>query len=218
MRALSTRNDAPEEASRPFDADRDGFVPSEGAVVLVMESLEHALNRGANILAEVAGFGSTSDAGHPVQPEESGASAAQAMSIALSDAGVTTDEVDYINAHGTSTPLNDTLETVAIKRLFGERAYQIPISSTKSMIGHSLGAAGALEAAACIKTITEATAHPTINYASPRPYLRPGLRSQSGPRAGRAGGAVQRLRFRRAERLPGLPKIRGIATAGVGTG
>ena len=115
------------------------------------------------------GFGSTSDAGHPVQPEESGASAAQAMSFALYDAGVTTDEVDYINAHGTSTPLNDTLETVAIKRLFGDRAYRIPVSSTKSMIGHSLGAAGALEAAACIKTITEATAHPTINYASPDP-------------------------------------------------
>ena len=169
MRALTTRNDEPERASRPFDAERDGFVPSEGAVVLVMERLEHAMARGANILAEVAGFGCTSDAGHPVQPEESGASASRAMSIALSDAGATMDDVDYINAHGTSTPLNDTLETVAIKRLFGERAYQIPISSTKSMIGHSLGAAGALEAAACIKTITEATLHPTINYASPDP-------------------------------------------------
>ena len=169
MRALTTRNDEPERASRPFDADRDGFVPSEGAVVLVMERLEHAMARGANILAEVAGFGCTSDAGHPVQPEESGASASRAMSIAISDAGATMDDVDYINAHGTSTPLNDTLETVAIKRLFGERAYQIPISSTKSMIGHSLGAAGALEAAACIKTITEATLHPTINYTSPDP-------------------------------------------------
>ena len=169
MRALTTRNDQPERASRPFDADRDGFVPSEGAVVLVMERLEHAMARGANILAEVAGFGCTSDAGHPVQPEESGASASRAMSIAISDAGLTAEEVDYINAHGTSTPLNDTLETVAIKRLFGERAYQIPISSTKSMIGHSLGAAGALEAAACIKTITEATLHPTINYTSPDP-------------------------------------------------
>ena len=169
MRALTTRNDEPERASRPFDADRDGFVPSEGAVILVMERLEHAMARGANILAEVAGFGCTSDAGHPVQPEESGASASRAMSIAISDAGATMDDVDYINAHGTSTPLNDTLETVAIKRLFGERAYQIPISSTKSMIGHSLGAAGALEAAACIKTITEATLHPTINYTSPDP-------------------------------------------------
>ena len=169
MRALTTRNDEPEQASRPFDADRDGFVPSEGAVVLVMERLEHAMARGANILAEVAGFGCTSDAGHPVQPEESGASASRAMSIAISDAGATMGDVDYINAHGTSTPLNDTLETVAIKRLFGERAYKIPISSTKSMIGHSLGAAGALEAAACIKTITEGTLHPTINYTSPDP-------------------------------------------------
>ena len=169
MRALTTRNDEPEQASRPFDAERDGFVPSEGAVILVMERLEHAMARGANMLVEVAGFGCTSDAGHPVQPEESGASASRAMSIAISDASATMDDVDYINAHGTSTPLNDTLETVAIKRLFGERAYQIPISSTKSMIGHSLGAAGALEAAACIKTITEATLHPTINYTSPDP-------------------------------------------------
>lgn len=164
MRALTTRNEDPEQASRPFDADRDGFVPSEGAVVLVLEKLEHALSRGAKIVAEVAGFGCTSDAGHPVQPQESGASAAQAMNMALDDAGVSVDLVDYINAHGTSTPLNDTLETVAIKRLFGKRAYEIPVSSTKSMIGHSLGAAGALEAAACIKTITESTVHPTINF------------------------------------------------------
>ena len=132
--------------------------------MLVLEKLEHALSRGAKIVAEVAGFGCTSDAGHPVQPQESGASAAQAMNMALDDAGVSVDLVDYINAHGTSTPLNDTLETVAIKRLFGKRAYEIPVSSTKSMIGHSLGAAGALEAAACIKTITESTVHPTINF------------------------------------------------------
>ena len=169
MRALSTRNDAPGEASRPFDADRDGFVPSEGSVVLVMERLEHALDRGANILAEVVGFGSTSDAGHPVQPEESGASAARAMGLAIEDARESVESVDYINAHGTSTPLNDTLETVAIKKLFGERAYKIPVSSTKSMIGHSLGAAGALEAAACIKTINESKVHPTINYATSDP-------------------------------------------------
>ena len=169
MRALSTQNDEPQLASRPFDANRDGFVPSEGAVVLVMERLDHAQSRGASILAEVAGFGCTSDAGHPVQPEESGASAARAMSMAISDAGLSVADVDYINAHGTSTPLNDTLETVAIKRLFGERAYSVPVSSTKSMIGHSLGAAGALEAAACIKTITEATVHPTINYTTPDP-------------------------------------------------
>jgi len=164
MRALSTHNEAPERASRPFDAQRDGFVPAEGAAVLVLESLEHALGRNANILCELAGFGCTSDAGHPVQPEETGSSAAEAMRLALADAGVSLDQVDYINAHGTSTPLNDAIETVAIKRLFGQRAYQIPISSTKSMIGHSLGAAGALESVACIKTITDGLIHPTINY------------------------------------------------------
>ena len=169
MRALSTRNDEPQLASRPFDAGRDGFVPSEGAVILTLERLEHALDRGATILAEIAGFGCTSDAGHPVQPGGDGASAAAAMRLALEDAGESIDQVDYINAHGTSTPLNDTLETVAIKRLFGDRAYKIPVSSTKSMIGHSLGAAGALEAAACVKTITESVVHPTINYESPDP-------------------------------------------------
>jgi 3-oxoacyl-[acyl-carrier-protein] synthase II len=169
MRALTTRNDEPEKASRPFDAERDGFVPSEGSVILVLEGLEHALNRDATILAEVAGFGCTSDAGHLVQPEESGASAAEAMRLALVDAGVSLEQVDYINAHGTSTPLNDILETVAIKRLFGDRAYHIPISSTKSMIGHSLGAAGALEAVACVKAITDGKVHPTINYQVPDP-------------------------------------------------
>ena len=169
MRALSTRNDEPQRASRPFDSGRDGFIPSEGSVIMVLESLEHALGRGANILAELSGFGSTSDAGHPVQPEENGISAAAAMQIALADARVPLDQVDYINAHGTSTPLNDALETVAIKRLFGDLAYKIPISSTKSMIGHSLGAAGSLDAAACVKTITEATIHPTVNYDDPDP-------------------------------------------------
>ena len=169
MRALTTRNDDPQAASRPFDAERDGFVPAEGSVVLVMESLDHAINRNAEILAEVAGFGCTADASHPVQPEETGASAAEAMRQALADAAVPLDQVDYINAHGTSTPLNDAVETVAIKRLFGEKAYQIPISSTKSMIGHSLGASGALEAVACVKAITEGMVHPTINYRVPDP-------------------------------------------------
>jgi 3-oxoacyl-[acyl-carrier-protein] synthase II len=169
MRALSTRNEEPERASRPFDAGRDGFVPAEGAGVLVLESLEHAQARGATILAEVAGFACTSDAGHLVQPEETGASAAAAMGLALADAGVSLDQVDYINAHGTSTPLNDAVETAAIKRLFGDCAYRIPISSTKSMIGHALGAAGALEAVACVKTITDGLIHPTINYETPDP-------------------------------------------------
>ena len=169
MRALSTNNDNPAEASRPFDAARDGFVPSEGSAILVMESLDHAISRGANILVELVGFGCTSDAGHLVQPEESGTSAAQAMKLSLGDAGISTDEVDYINAHGTSTPLNDAIETLAIKRNFGERAYKIPISSTKSMIGHSLGAAGALESVACVKSILEGRIHPTINYQTPDP-------------------------------------------------
>lgn len=169
MRALSTRNDEPQKASRPFDSGRDGFIPSEGSVIMVLESLDHALARDVNILAELSGFGSTSDAGHPVQPEESGSSAAAAMQMALADADVALDQVDYINAHGTSTPLNDALETVAIKRLFGDLAYKIPISSTKSMIGHSLGAAGSLDAAACVKTITEATIHPTVNLEDPDP-------------------------------------------------
>ena len=169
MRALSTRNDEPQKASRPFDSGRDGFIPSEGSVIMVLESLDHALARDVNILAELSGFGSTSDAGHPVQPEESGSSAAAAMQIALADADVALDQVDYINAHGTSTPLNDALETVAIKRLFGDLAYKIPISSTKSMIGHSLGAAGSLDAAACVKTITEAMIHPTVNLEDPDP-------------------------------------------------
>ena len=169
MRALSTRNDAPEKASRPFDAERDGFVPAEGAVVLVAETLEHALKRGANILCEFAGFGSSSDAYHPVQPEETGESAGRAMQWALSDAGVALEEVSYINAHGTSTPLNDAIETTAIKRLFGPLAYRIPVSSTKSMIGHSLGAAGALEAVSCVRSITDGAIHPTANYEHPDP-------------------------------------------------
>ncbi len=169
MRALSTHNEEPEKASRPFDAQRDGFVPSEGAAILVVESLEHAHARGATILAEVAGYGVSSDAYHPVQPDEDGGGAARAILEALKDAGVTPAEVDYINAHGSSTPLNDASETRAIKRAFGELAYRIPISSTKSMIGHALGAAGAMEAVACVKTVLKNVIHPTINYEFPDP-------------------------------------------------
>ncbi len=169
MRALSSRNEEPEKASRPFDAQRDGFVPAEGAAILVLESLEHALGRGARILAEAAGYGVSSDAYHPVQPDEDGAGAARAISWALQDAAVTPAEVDYINAHGTSTPLNDASETRAIKRVFGEVAYKVPISSTKSMIGHALGGAGAMEAVVCVKTIEEGVIHPTINYEFPDP-------------------------------------------------
>ena len=169
MRALSTRNEEPEKASRPFDAERDGFVPAEGASVLVLETEEHALGRGAEILCEVAGFGCTSDAFHQVQPEESGEGAIRAMKRALEDAGVSEEEVDYINAHGTSTPLNDAVETTAIKGLFGRRAYGIPVSSTKSMVGHSLGASGGLEAVACVRTIMDGVIHPTVNYEFPDP-------------------------------------------------
>ena len=164
MKALSSNNEEPEKASRPFDAKRDGFVPAEGAAILVVESLEHARDRGATILCELAGFGCTSDAYHQVHPEESCESTMMAMHHAVKDAGVELNDVDYINAHGTSTPLNDALETTAIKGLFEERAYSIPVSSTKSMIGHSLGAAGALEAVPCIRSITDGVIHPTINY------------------------------------------------------
>ncbi|MHB0867976.1 MAG: beta-ketoacyl-ACP synthase II [Chloroflexota bacterium] len=169
IRALSTRNDDPKHASRPFDAHRDGFVPGEGAAILVIEELNHALARGARIYAEVAGFGVTDDGYHMVAPEPEGDGAARAMQAALEDAGVRTEEVDYINAHGTSTPLNDATETKAIKRVFGERAARIPISSTKSMLGHLLGASGALESAATVMAIFEGFIHPTINLEEPDP-------------------------------------------------
>ena len=169
IRALTRRNDEPEKASRPFDAQRDGFVPAEGAALLVLESLEHALDRGAEIVAEVIGQGVSSDAHHPVQPEEDGAGAARSIRWALEDARIRPEDVDYINAHGTSTPLNDLAETRAIKTALGEHAYKAPISSTKSMIGHALGGAGALEAVAAIKTIVEGEIHPTINYEYPDP-------------------------------------------------
>jgi len=169
MRALSTHNEEPEKASRPFDAERDGFVCAEGAAILVLESLEHAKARGATILAELAGCASSADAYHIVAPCENGEGALRAMRWALEDAGVTTEDVDYINAHGTSTVLNDISETRAIRSLFGERAYKIPISSTKSMIGHVLGGAGALESVVCVKTLQTGVIHPTINYEHPDP-------------------------------------------------
>jgi beta-ketoacyl-acyl-carrier-protein synthase II len=164
MRALSTREDEPMKASRPFDKDRDGFVCAEGAGVLVLETLEHAQRRGARILAELAGYGATSDAFHIVAPCIDGEGAQRAIRQALDDAGLSPDDVDYINAHGTSTQANDAAETVAIKGVFGERAYQIPVSSTKSQIGHALGASGAIESVACIKAIETGIAPPTINY------------------------------------------------------
>jgi len=169
MTAISSRNDAPQRASRPFDKERDGFVVGEGAAVLVLEELEHARARGAKIYGEVIGYGSTADAHHITAPEETGAGAAQAMRAALKQAGLQPDQIDYINAHGTSTPLNDKSETAAIKTVLGEAAYRIPISSTKSMTGHLLGAAGAIEAVFCAKVIEEGIIPPTINYEHPDP-------------------------------------------------
>lgn len=169
MQAFSRHNEEPERASRPFDATRDGFVPAEGAGLLVLESLEQARLRGARIYAEVLGYASTCDAYHVTMPDPEGRGAAQAIRLALTDAGLTPEQVDYINAHGTATPLNDVAETKAIKAVFGPRAYQVPISSTKSMVGHLFGAAGAVEAIACIQTIRTGTIHPTINYHTPDP-------------------------------------------------
>ena len=164
MRALSTTfNDEPARASRPFDARRDGFVPAEGAGVLVLESLAHARERGAEPLVEIAGYGATSDAYHVVHPDEDGSGAMRAMRIAIADAGLAPHEIDYINAHGTSTPLNDRIETLAIKRLFGEAAHGVSVSSTKSMLGHALGGAGGMEAVATVMTIVDGVMHPTIN-------------------------------------------------------
>src|SRR5215468_6179351 len=164
MRALSARNDDPEHASRPFDADRDGFVIGEGAGVLVLEELERARARGAKIYAEVVGYGMSSDAFHITQPSENGDGAVRVMTNALQDAGVEPHEVDYINAHGTSTFYNDKLETMAIKKVFGDSAYSIPVSSTKSMMGHLLGAAGGVEAGVIALALREQNIPPTSNY------------------------------------------------------
>ncbi len=167
MKALSTRNDAPEKASRPFDKERDGFIMAEGAGMLVLEELEHARARSATIYGELAGYGATSDAYHLTAPAPEGAGAARAMQMALDLAGVSPSDVDYINAHGTSTPLNDKFETMAIKTVFGEGAYKVPVSSTKSMHGHLLGAAGAVEAIACLQVMRNNLIPPTINYEYP---------------------------------------------------
>jgi 3-oxoacyl-[acyl-carrier-protein] synthase II len=169
MKVLSTRNDDPTKASRPFDAKRDGFVSAEGAGVFVIEALEHAQARGAPILAEIIGFAATADAYHIVVPCADGEGASRCMTRALQDAGVAPEEVDYINAHGTSTLLNDAAETAAIKKTLGEHAYQVPVSSTKSMLGHALGASGGLESVACVKTLQTGIIHPTINYEYPDP-------------------------------------------------
>lgn len=169
MRAVTAYEGPPEKASRPFDLERDGFVPCEGAGALLLESEAHALARGARIYAEVAGFGCTSDAFHVVAPPENGEGAARAMAEALQDSGFGLPEVNYVNAHATSTPLGDTAETNAIKRVFGEGAYSVPISATKSLIGHGLGASGGMETIATVKTIETGMIHPTINLEHPDP-------------------------------------------------
>jgi len=169
MKAMSTRNDEPQRASRPFDKNRDGFIMGEGAGILVLESLEHAQARGARIYCELAGYAATCDAYHITQPDPEGKGLSMAMKRALASAGATTESIDYINAHGTSTPYNDKFETLAIKQVFGGRAYTVPISSTKSMTGHLLGAAGGIESVICVKTIQEGIIAPTMNLEEPDP-------------------------------------------------
>jgi 3-oxoacyl-[acyl-carrier-protein] synthase II len=169
MTAISRRNDDPEHASRPFDIDRDGFVVAEGAGILILEELEHALARGAKIYAEIIGYGHTSDAYHVTAPLETGEGAAEAIRRAMADAGISAEDIDYINAHGTSTPLNDKSETLALKRALGEHAYNIPISSTKSVTGHLMGAAGAVEAVLSIKAMLENFVPPTVNLINQDP-------------------------------------------------
>jgi len=163
MHALTNWQGDPSEASKPFDADRDGFAPSEGAGILILESEENAKSRNAAIYAEILGWGVSSDAFHLVQPHKNGYGATLAMNLAINYSKINSSEINYINAHGTSTPANDKLETLAIKKVFGKDSNSIPISSTKSMIGHSLGASGALEAIVCVKTINDSVIHPTIN-------------------------------------------------------
>ncbi len=169
LKALSKHNDNPQKASRPFDLNRDGFVMGEGAGIVIIESLEFAKSRGANILAELAGYGRTADAYHITAPHEEGLGAIKAMEFALQDAGLKPEDIHYINAHGTSTKLNDQIETLAIKKVFGDHAKKIPVSSTKSMTGHLLGAAGGIELVACIMSIRDQIVHPTINQETPDP-------------------------------------------------
>ncbi len=169
LKALSANNEDPEHASRPFDKERDGFVPAEGAGVLVIESEEHAKKRNANILAEIVGYGLSADAFHITHPAENGEGSQRAIKMAFQHAGLPYDALDYVNAHGTSTKLNDSTETISLKMVLGDRAKQIPVSSTKSMTGHMLGAAGGFESVVCIKAILDGVVPPTMNYATPDP-------------------------------------------------
>jgi 3-oxoacyl-[acyl-carrier-protein] synthase II len=165
IRAMSTRNDDPATASRPFDRDRDGFVMGEGAAVLLLEERDRAIARGAKIYAEVIGYGTTNDAHHMTAPRPDGAQAARSMQMALDDAHIAASEIDYVNAHGSSTPLNDTTETLAIKKVFGDRAYDLQVSGTKGYYGHALGASGAIEAAICSLALQHEWLPPTVNLA-----------------------------------------------------
>ncbi len=169
MRALSTRNDDPQAACRPFDFERDGFILAEGSGVIILEELEHALKRGAHIYAELAGYGASCDAYHITAPSEGGEGGARAMVNAIKDAGIQPQDVDYINAHGTSTPLNDKNEVMSMKTVFGKHAYELKINSTKSMVGHTLGAAAGIEAVVCCKSVQTGKVHPTINLTHPDP-------------------------------------------------
>ncbi len=169
IKALSKRNDSPGTASRPFDAERDGFVIAEGAGILILEELEHAKKRGATIYGEVVGYGCTGDAHHETQPDPEGYSGQACMRLALQDAGINPEQMDYINAHGTSTKYNDKTETMIIKKVFGDRAYKLAVNSTKSMTGHTLGAAGGVEAIATLLSLGKGVLHPTINYSTPDP-------------------------------------------------
>lgn len=169
MQALSQNNDNPQKASRPFDANRDGFVMGEGGAIMILEEYEHAMKRGAKVYAEIVGYGLSGDAFHMTAPSPGGEGGARAMTMAVRDAGIPPTEVNYVNAHGTSTPLNDKLETEAIKKTFGDHAYKLAVSSNKSMIGHLIGAAGAVEAVATVKTVQENRIPPTLNYETPDP-------------------------------------------------
>ena len=183
LTALSTRNDEPTKASRPFDKDRDGFVLGEGAAMVVLEELEHAKARGAKIYGELLGYGSTADAFRITDTHPEGRGAASCIRLALDDAQLNPDDIDYINAHGTSTDVNDKVETLAIKTVFGPQAYKIPVSSTKSMMGHLIAAAGATELIVCLMAIRDDVLPPTINYETPDPECDLGLHSQRRPRS-----------------------------------
>ena len=208
MRALSTRNDDPQGASRPFDKGRDGFVMGEGAGILVVESLEHAQQRGARIYAEIVGYGANADAYHMTSPAPDGRGAAACMRLALRDAEINADEVGYINAHGTSTPYNDANETTAIKAVFGDHAKSIAVSSTKSMTGHLLGGAGGLEAAYSVLALNNGVLPPTINYEDPDPECDLDYVPNEPRRAPRSSGAVQLVRLWRYQCMPGVPGLR----------